>query len=88
MMAADVGEAPHRLLPFLIDKLRKKDRVPLSSGNQVRDFVYIKDTINAILDTLKDLQYSKRKATPIIWNVCSGLGISVRQFAEIYRCLA
>ena len=37
------GEAPHRLLPSLVNGLREDRRVPLSAGTQIRDFVHVRD---------------------------------------------
>jgi dTDP-4-dehydrorhamnose reductase len=36
-----VGEAPHRLLPTLVAGLSRGERVQLSDGTQVRDFIWI-----------------------------------------------
>ncbi|MHC2266857.1 NAD-dependent epimerase/dehydratase family protein [Bradyrhizobium diazoefficiens] len=43
------GEAPHRLLPALVSGLTKRERVAISAGTQILDFVYIDDVIEAML---------------------------------------
>jgi nucleoside-diphosphate-sugar epimerase len=43
------GEAPHRLLPTLVSGLAKPERVAISAGTQVLDFVYINDVIEAMV---------------------------------------
>lgn len=74
------GEAPHRLLPSLFTRLRTGERVPLSTGEQRRDFIYIDDAIDAILLILNALE---RNPAALIMNVATGEPASVRQFAEI-----
>ena len=39
------GEAPHRLLPSLVAGLARRERVPLSEGTQVRDFIHVDDVV-------------------------------------------
>jgi nucleoside-diphosphate-sugar epimerase len=74
------GEAPHRLLPILIKNLSQGQRVPLSAGTQVLDFIYIKDVIDACLRASEHAMAAPRRE-PLIWNVCTGMGHSVRSFA-------
>lgn len=73
------GEASHRLLPALVTGLSKRQRVAISAGTQVLDFVYIEDVIEAMLraDT-----HSQDKGGIAIWNVATGRAHSVREFAE------
>jgi nucleoside-diphosphate-sugar epimerase len=76
------GEAPHRLLPSLVAGLSKGERVPLSAGTQVRDFVYVKDVIEACIKAGDDMTSSSRHLATT-WNVCTGVGHSVRAFAAL-----
>jgi nucleoside-diphosphate-sugar epimerase len=74
------GEAPHRLTPALVSGLNKMQRVAISSGTQILDFVYIDDVIEALLradDHIRD------RSAVAIWNVSTGKGHSVRHFAEL-----
>jgi nucleoside-diphosphate-sugar epimerase len=73
------GEAPHRLLPALVSGLAKRERVAISAGTQILDFVYIDDVIEALLraDT-----HCSDKGGIATWNVATGRGHSVREFAE------
>lgn len=71
------GEAPQRLLPAVISKLRAGHIVDLSDGTQLRDFVYVED-VASILATLalkpaKDIQ---------ILNVGTGQGMTVRTVCQ------
>ncbi len=73
------GEAPHRLLPALVTGLRKRERVAISAGTQVLDFVHIDDVVEAMLRADAHCRESGAVAT---WNVATGRGHSVREFAE------
>jgi nucleoside-diphosphate-sugar epimerase len=74
------GEAPHRLLPSLIASLPQGRRVPLSAGTQILDFIYVKDVVEACLRA--DAQMAVQSPSVATWNVCTGLGHSVRTFAS------
>jgi nucleoside-diphosphate-sugar epimerase len=76
------GEAPHRLLPHLVAGLRSGTRIPLSPGLQVRDFVYVDDVIEAFLSVSTHLQSNPSPAAAI-FNVGTGVGHTVREFAEL-----
>ena len=73
------GEAPHRLLPALISNLPKGNRVALSAGTQIRDFVYVSDAVDALLFA-SGLDDDGRMPARV-FNVCTGHGHSVREFA-------
>lgn len=73
------GEAPHRLLPSLVQNLSAGKSVALSEGLQQRDFVHVDDACTAVLTAL---HAALRGSLPTgHYNVCSGRGISVREFA-------
>jgi UDP-glucose 4-epimerase len=73
------GEAPHRLLPSLMAGLQAGKRVPLSMGKQERDFIYVEDVVDAIVEILHSLERSPKA---LIMNIASGHANSVRSFAE------
>jgi nucleoside-diphosphate-sugar epimerase len=73
------GEAAHRLLPSLVEQLRQKKRVPLSAGDQLRDFLYVEDVVSALIAAVRFLGQSPRQTT---MNLSSGEPTSVRHFAE------
>jgi nucleoside-diphosphate-sugar epimerase len=73
------GEAPHRLLPALVTGLSKRERVAISSGTQVLDFVHVDDVIEAML---RADAHAREKGGIATWNVATGEGHSVREFAE------
>ena len=73
------GEAPHRLLPSLVGQLRLGKRVPLSTGDQLRDFLYVDDVVSALIVAAQFLRTSPRQ---VAMNLSSGEPTSVRHFAE------
>jgi nucleoside-diphosphate-sugar epimerase len=74
------GEAAHRLLPHLVRHLAAPGPVPLSAGTQVRDFVYVGDAVEALRMAGEHI-LSEARAPNAVWNVCSGRGATVRDFA-------
>jgi nucleoside-diphosphate-sugar epimerase len=76
------GEAAHRLLPSLLSGLSRGRRVPLSTGTQVRDFVYVADVIEALVAATALRTEHDRPSTEVL-NVCTGVGHAVRDFAEL-----
>ena len=62
-----------RLIPQVINGCLKKKSFPISKGNQIRDFCYVDDAINAII-----LSLTNKRALGKIFNVGSGKPISVR----------
>lgn len=77
------GEAPHRLLPSLLRGLRRGERARLSAGSQVRDFIYVEDVIEAIVQAGESTRHDGRRSSVAIWNICTGTGSTVRNFAEM-----
>ena len=73
------GEAAHRLLPALVTGLSKRERVAISAGTQVLDFVHVDDVIEAML---RADAHASEKGGIATWNVATGQGHSVREFAE------
>lgn len=69
------GERDGRLMPYLRDRLRKGLEVELSNGNQVRDWLDVADAADLIVRRA----LSNHEGA---FNVCSGIGVSVRDFAR------
>ena len=62
-----------RLIPQVINGRLIKKSFPVSNGNQLRDFCYIEDIINAII-----LSLVKKRALGKVFNVGSGKPVSVK----------
>jgi len=46
---------PEKLIPVCIDKLKKKEKIPLyGNGSNIRDWIYVKDHVNALINVLLD----------------------------------
>lgn len=69
------NEDPRRLVPYLKEQLKSGQPADLSSGNQIRDFINVQEAGQMIAD------YSLSSREGSI-NICSGVPITVRQFAE------
>jgi nucleoside-diphosphate-sugar epimerase len=72
------GESSHRLFPSIVSGIRAGVPVRLSSGTQIRDFIYIEDVARAFLAAL-DLP--RQPPQPVI-DICTGRAATVRHFAE------
>ena len=73
------GEAPTRLLPALIEGLVSGRKVPMSDGRQIRDFIHVDDVCTA----LAALSETPATVAPDIVNIGTGVGVSVRELAEV-----
>jgi UDP-glucose 4-epimerase len=73
------GEAPKRLVPYLIDRLRAGEAVDLTPGTQVRDLLFADDAADAfaVAADAPGLGDDGR-----IFNVCTGVPVAVRQVGE------
>jgi dTDP-6-deoxy-L-talose 4-dehydrogenase (NAD+) len=74
------GERAWRLLPSLHSRLVRGERVPLTAGLQERDFLYVKDVAACLIALAEAIEGGA--VEPQIVNLCSGVPMTVRQFAE------
>ena len=72
------GEADHRLLPFIIDRLIDENPVDLSPGDQVRDVIYIDDASKAI-----QAAATAEGLSEPTYNISTGVGVSIRDMGEM-----
>jgi nucleoside-diphosphate-sugar epimerase len=72
------GEAAHRLLPALVAGLRRGERVSMSAGTQVLDFVHVDDVVEAMV---RSDVHGRERGGVATWNVATGKGHSVQEFA-------
>lgn len=69
------GEGPNRLAPSIITHCIKGETIKTTLGEQVRDFVNVKDLVKAIV-TLSESNYESYE----IYNICSDNPVSVKNF--------
>ena len=69
------GEDSRRLVAVLRSKLSKGETVDLTSGKQIRDFMDVQFAGSLIAD-------ASLSKTVGPFNICSGVGISIRELAE------
>lgn len=70
------GEAPRRLIPHLVHSLTAGRSIPLSAGDQIRDFIHVDDVCTTLI-TL-----ARWADMPALVNVGTGVGLTVRQVCE------
>ena len=79
-----VGEAPGRLVPYLIDRLACDESVDLTPGEQIRDLLYIDDIVEAFLAAATSPEIESYRA----YNVCSGCETQIKDMAiEVARAM-
>lgn len=69
------GEDERRLVPYIRRQLESGQRVLLTKGNQIRDFLDVGVAARMIVD----VTLSQKEGA---FNICSGIPISVRELAE------
>ena len=76
------GEAPGRFVPAIACKLLAGERAPMTAGTQVRDFLHVADAgaAFAALAAAEDVDGAV--------NVASGVGVSLRELAELIAAQA
>lgn len=72
------GEPEHRLTPYLISNMATGQVAKLSQGDQVRDFLFVDDVVDAFIATICSDQLAPDRA----YNVCSGIAVSIRHVVE------
>lgn len=70
------GEHRERLVPAVVRELGAGRRVPLTAGDQIRDFLDVAD----VAEALCILAHSSETGA---WNVCSGEGIAVASLLKL-----
>lgn len=73
-----MGEPAERLIPFIASKARTNEPIPLTGGEQLRDFMFVNDLV-AILSRLLALPDWERPGLRTL-NVGTGQGISLKDF--------
>lgn len=73
------GEAPKRLLPYLISRLTSGEPAELSPGTQIRDLLFLDDAASAFAVAADAAALGDDGR---IFNVCSGVPVAVKQVGE------
>lgn len=72
-------EYPERFVPSIIQGLLQKKSIPCSHGNQIRDFLHVKDVADAFATLLdSDVQG--------VVNIGSGVGVSIKEVIQKITC--
>lgn len=71
-------EAPQRLLPYVFGRLCQGEEAKLTSGEQVRDFLFVEDAVAALLMTALKPQARGRD-----FNIGTGIGRRVRDVVTL-----
>ena len=72
------GQKKDRFIPQIINGCLKNKKFPTTSGEQIRDFCYIDDTVYAIL-----LLLTSKKTVGKTYNVASGIPIKVKTVVNL-----
>ncbi len=67
------GQKPDRLIPYVVNSCLKDIKFDCSDGNQIRDYIYIDDVVNLIIQILKN-----KKVNGEILNVGSGKPVKIK----------
>ena len=73
------NQAKEKLIPYLIDKCLKNEKISLTSGNQIRDFIHINDLISAIKLICNS---NKDYINGEIYDISAGDIMSIREIAK------
>jgi nucleoside-diphosphate-sugar epimerase len=76
------GQNTNRLIPFVIKSCKNNKKFPCSSGKQIRDFVYVKDVIGAIIKALQS-----KKCYGEIINIGSGQPVKIKKIILLIKNL-
>lgn len=73
-------EAPHRLVQYLISRLQSNQPVDLTSGEQVRDYLFEDDAVAAFIAAATT---SNELNSGEVYNVCSSQPRLIREMGEV-----
>jgi nucleoside-diphosphate-sugar epimerase len=74
------GQSHNRFLPQVINGCMSNSKFPVSSGEQLRDFCYITDIVEAILSSINN-----KKAYGEIINIASGSAVTIKELVMMVR---
>jgi nucleoside-diphosphate-sugar epimerase len=71
-------EAPERLVPYLVERLRRGEVPSLTGGEQARDLMFVDDVADAIIASATSEGITEGEA----YNVCTGVPVRIREVAH------
>ena len=74
------GQSKNRFLPYLIENCIKDRKFKVSKGEQIRDYLYIKDFNRALINSIDN-----KKAYGEVFNIASGVPISIKELITIVQ---
>lgn len=78
------NDGKDKFVGYLIDSLQNKiPKIPLTKGEQKRDFIYIEDVIQAYKILLKNIEYLPRFSE---FDIGTGKQVSVKEFCLYLSC--
>jgi UDP-glucose 4-epimerase len=77
------GQATDMFLPALITAMRRGDRFPMTAGEQMRDFIYVDDVVEALLAAAVAPEAKGR-----VFNIGGGESVMLRDVARRVESLA
>ena len=70
-------EGLHKIIPRMIKAVIYKETINLTKGEQIRDYIYVKDLVNALIKFIEIKEFPSFE----VFNVCSNIGISIKEIA-------
>ncbi len=70
-------ESPHRLIPYTLASIKNVTKITFTSGEQVRQYVYIDDVVNTLFHSVKGNLESG------IYNICGAEEFSVKELVSL-----
>lgn len=72
------GEAPHRLIPYIVEHLTRGTRPDLTGGEQQRDLSHVDDVVDGLILAASSADVRAYE----VYNLCSGTPRRIREVAE------
>lgn len=70
------GENSQRLIPYLINAMKKNEEIKLTSGEQVRQYIHASDIAKTVLNIIKE------NFPPGFYNLCRNEAIQVKELVK------
>lgn len=74
----------------IVNCLRQVERLPLTAGAQMRDFIYIDDVVAALvrlLELFTDVANTRREGNYLMYPLGSGVAVAIREVVEMIKLM-